>query len=182
MGMLFTTEGTKRIVETLNTAFQDLSVIRTLPQYGRVLQLLQQPGNQLSSIAYVLRIFPYRQRNPHAPGDQNGVYNRRDAARWRYFLDNLDANTSSTIQSALLAAFNNSTINRTVCDHVSLPGVAAPSSVVVFDAPNPAAGGQRLMSITLMTVEIDPGNNGTPFPAPSSAQAQNPPWASRPQD
>ena len=182
MGMLFTTEGTKRIVETLNTAFQDLSILRGLPQYGTVLPLLQSTtSNTLSSVTFYLRIYPYRQKNPHVPGDKNGLYNVKDARRWKYFLDNLDLTSAVNIQGALVTALQSTTINRVVFDHVAIPGTAAPASVVVFDAPNPVGSG-RIMSITLMTVELDQSIPGPPLPPPSAAQVSNAPWASIPPD
>jgi hypothetical protein len=182
MGMLFTTVGTKRIVETLNTAFQDLSVIRGLPQYATVLPLLQSTTtNNLSSVTYYLRIYPYRQKNPNQPGDKNGVYDVKDARRWKYFLDNLDLTSAVNIQGALATALQNTNMNRVVFDHVAIPGTSAPASVVVFDAPNPVGSG-RLMSITLMTVEIDPSIQGPQLPAPSNAQVSSAPWASIPPD
>src|SRR5437868_2292140 len=164
MGLLFTTEGTRRIVNTLNTAF-DGPTPASQPLMGLDLirSLLGTPSNPTpfatlvagrnwaaGQVAGMLDLLPYDQGNESGgvPG-QKGKLNPRDARRWNYFLTSLPAAVFKLLQNAMAGAIlnqdNNGTplaykIVRAAFDHVHLDATANPD-LVAFDAPLPGIGG-----------------------------------------
>src|SRR5262249_27919629 len=85
MGFLYTTQGTQRVLDTLNTAFNDSSgglayirgLLTSVPQFNGY---LRGRGFKLDRLARVLQIYPADQSPTHAPVDG------RELARWTYFL------------------------------------------------------------------------------------------------
>jgi hypothetical protein len=109
MGLLFTTEGTRRIINTLNTAFDGpgsgLDAIRAAVSGNaklakKVAKRTWKPGH----FAWMLQLLPYDQGSTSYDGQGNQVQNSgqplqpRDRKRWHYFLRSMGY-TDSTFQT-----------------------------------------------------------------------------------
>jgi hypothetical protein len=193
MGLLFTTPGTQRIIDTLNTAFDGP---------GKGLELIQGAAASKDSklgamvatrnwmpgyLALMLDLLPYDQ-SPTNP--TRGPTFNADQRRWKYFLRKVLGPTAAfaPIRSALADAIlkrdsSGAPLNivRVSFDCVELTGSANPN-VVIFDAPLPGDGGATVRHITLFTkyVEGGPGGPTPPLPVdphePADREPANPPW------
>jgi hypothetical protein len=206
MGLLFTTEGTRRVINTLNTAFDGpdttnktgLYAIRqaasTAPKfYAKVKTRVWKAGH----VAKMLSLFPYDQGESSGgtPG-KTGQLLERDTKRWHYFLKTVVGPAEDAVfkplRNALADAITNQDSNgnalnimRVSFDHVELESANANPNIVIFDAPLPGTTGM-VRHITLFTAAVpqkDPNGNsldGTPFDANDNDEQDfpNPPWIS----
>ena len=189
MGLLFTTEGTRRIVNTLNTAFDGptptgkpligLDVIRGLagtpPNLTAFGTLVAGRNWAPGQVAGMLDLLPYDQGNESGGNSgPKGKLNPRDTRRWNYFLTSLSPAVFKLLQNALAGAIlnqddNGSPLNykiiRAAFDHVHTDPNTNPN-LVVFDAPLPGFAGAYVRHITLFTPEVPNGNLGNNFGPP----------------
>jgi hypothetical protein len=182
MGLLYTTEATRRILDTLNTAFDEsgLSYIRaridpTAPVTDprrQLYDMLDQRQWRRGHLATALELFPYDQ----GPGSGLVPDHKR---RWAFLLRSVVASKFDDLKRALSDAILNRTgvnIVKMSFSHVEKSG--APN-LVVFDAPmipgNP--GGDYVRHITLFTRRLMGGENDD-FEPP--AQGEPPPFANPP--
>ena len=146
MGLLFTTEGTRRIINTLNTAFDEsdggLKFIRgylqTNPPSALYTLLTSTSKWQPGQLAVALDLMPYDQgsgdgnqgNGPHPPNGSKGK-KTKDTWRWNYFLTNVvgpsaafaplqNALATAILNTATDAAGNALNIIRVSFDHVEL--------------------------------------------------------------
>jgi hypothetical protein len=195
MGLLWTTEGTRRIKNTLNTAFDGptpankplmgLDLIRQgVYATPKLLAKVRSRKWKAGHLARALQLLPY---------DQSAAKNQidpKDIKRWHYFLKNVvgSSSTFAPIQNALADAIlyqdpgGNPAIRRVSFDHVELP-VLDPNNppnpnVVIFDAPltGTGVGGDLVRHITLFTVEVDKNQGGSDFDPSDGDDLPTPPW------
>ena len=170
MGLLFTTEGTRRVVDTLNTAFdgpgKGLAVIRkrrdTDAKFRDRVAKRKWPAGHL---ARMLLLLPFDQAK--SPGKLNNA----DTKRWHYFLKQIvgqhkDKTVFENLRDALADAILNTDVNnvaldivRVTFDHVELDVVPYP--IVISDQTVPKVGTVR--HITLFTKNVDVGELGSQF-------------------
>jgi hypothetical protein len=168
MGLLFTTEGTRRIINTLNTAFDGpdptgkfgLAYIRGLwngATPNTTVANYVNNGWAPSQLATALDLLPYdqgtgegRDRKDHNPPNTPTAYDVRHAKRWIWFLQNVlgsnaAAPTFNTIMGALQHAIKN-------------------------DVPDPNSPGKTLdiQRVSFDHVELD-ANSDSPGSSPPSA-------------
>ena len=91
MGLLYTTEGTRRMLDTLNTAFDasdnGLKYIRSLAPPGSKLEdMLKKQNWAPGHLAAALKLYPYDQSPNPQPLDPQHV------KRWAYFLKKVVGN------------------------------------------------------------------------------------------
>jgi hypothetical protein len=186
MGFLYTTEGTRRVLDTLNTAFdgpgKGLQFIRDkAPPGSNLWKLIETRNWKPGRLARMLQLLPFDQRKPP------GALVKREAMRWHWFLKNV-VGTSATfapIRNALADAILKQdskgaplNIVRVSFDHVELAGKDNPN-VVIFDAPLPGAtNGETVRHITLFTVPVPEIQEGTEFDAVEPDAIVKPPWSS----
>jgi hypothetical protein len=195
MGFIFTTQGTQRVLDTLNTAF-DVGVPRSpttdptgLFYVRDVLNTkgyLNGNGWSLHRLAKVLQINAADQSSTPTPPIVDSTQN----ARWIYFLRKFLHNDNPGIHNRIRntltdAILNNNSINKITFAHLET-GMAP--DVVIFDAlftyidpvTNKAAAG-TVRHITLVTVNPNlSGAGSTPDygqPDPNEpGSLPNPPW------
>jgi hypothetical protein len=184
MGLLHTTPGTRRILDTLNTAFdgpgKGLQFIRNAaspgsPLYRKVARRNWRPG----TLARMLRLLPFDQAKPPSAGKAD------ETKRWFYFLRRVIGPTAAfpAIRDALADAILNQdssgaalNIVRVSFDHVELDGPANPN-VVIYDAPVPGLPGGNVRHITLFTVRVP---DVIVDPQPDVPEPDEPPPISKP--
>ena len=198
MGLLWKTEGTRRIVATLNLAFeagtgQGLDYIRNNAA-PKILNKIAKGNWQPGHLARMLQLYPYDQPVSGTPGQ----INPKDRKRWHYFLkavigkqDGTSTSPYETVFKPLRAALSDAItrkdsstgkylIDHVSFDHVEVASIAAPT-LVIFDLPG--TGGTTVRHITLLTVAVDPGLPGED-PDPPDGDEQDfpglgigrPPW------
>ena len=188
MGLLFTTEGTRRVLNTLNTAFdgpnKGLDHIRSAVGTNLKLQrMLERRRWKPARLAWALQLLPFDQGNSAGPP---GRLRERDSRRWHWFLKNVVGPTAAfaPIRNALADAILNQDSNgtrlnivRVSFDYVELPPKDN-ANVVIFDAPLPGISGGNVRHITLFTVPVPEIQDGTPFDPPDSDDPDpiKPPW------
>jgi hypothetical protein len=186
MGLLFTSEGTRRIKNTLNTAFDDspngLAFIRsfatppipatpTSPAVpaGPIYDMVAGRNWNPTDLATALDLQPYDQgsgsgENPTKPQPIKD----RDTRRWNYFLSKLPKVVFAPLRNALAGAILNQDDNgntlsysiiRVCFDHLELDDANANPYLVVFDAPLPGTTG-NVRNITLFTPSVPKGKVG----------------------
>jgi hypothetical protein len=193
MGLLWTTEGTRRVLNTLNTAFdgpnKGLDFIRSAASPGsRLRKKIAKRDWKPGRLARMLKLVPVDQGNSAGPPKPS---ESKHKARWRYFLKNVLGPSAAfaPIRNALADAILNEDANgtplkilRVSFDHVELASPANPN-VVIFDAPQPGVPGWSVRHITLFTVPVpevivepqpDPVDSDEPDPI------DNPPWDEKP--
>ena len=190
MGLLYTTEGTRRILDTLNTAFdgpdQDasgkdkgLAIVRTAKDNDSLLKgmLTSNPRKwKPGHLATALQLLPFDQSGNGAPVDDSHT------KRWAYFLKKVvGAQQFSDLRDALADAILDQVTGRPIgkisFDHVEVTNVSN-ANLVVFDAPMPDFPGKWVRHITLFTKRLkdsdsdslDGTGSGEPNPLPG------PPW------
>jgi hypothetical protein len=171
MGLLFTTEGTRRIRNTLNTAFDGpspdpnkpigLELIRSYVKSNSTLGTLVAGRNWAAGqLAGMLDLLPYDQGDQFEekplPPPAAGKISKSDIKRWNILLTKTIGPSAyfKPLQNALAGAILNEDDNhnqlnyqivRVSFDHVELPApdVNNPPnpSLVIFDAPLPGAAG-----------------------------------------
>lgn len=183
MGLLYTTEGTRRVIDTLNTAFDygpniGLAYIREQLRTDPSLQSFVRNRNwQLARFAFVFQIYPADQKltNP-------GNVVPREKARWHWFLKQFlgrdQRRLHNLIRDALTDAMDNPSLSivRVTFDHIE-SSVSTNPDVVIFDAPLPGTTG-RVRNITLITVKVAESEPGTDFDPPGMGEPRprTPPW------
>lgn len=196
MGFLYTTEGTRRVLDTLNTAFdgpsKGLDYIRSsVAANDQLRDMVAKRNWKPARLARILQLLPFDQGNSAGPP---GKIRAREAKRWHWFLKNVvgPSATFAPIRNALADAILNRdssgttlTIVRVSFSHVELTGKDNPN-VVIFDAPLPGNSGGTVRQITLFTVPVpekqpngDPFD-GTPFDPPELNEPdpiKKAPWA-----
>lgn len=196
MGFLYTTEGTRRVLDTLNTAFdgpgKGLDFIRSsAPPDSKLRKLIERRNWRPARLAWLLQLLPFDQGS--SAGSPEPIKGRRETKRWHWFLKNVvgPSATFPAIRNALADAILNQDTNGTALnivrvsfDHVELVGKDNPN-VVIFDAPLPGVGGGNVRHITLFTVPVpekQPNGNpfdGTPFDPTAPDEPDpvvRPPW------
>jgi hypothetical protein len=198
MGLLFTTEATRRVVNTLNTAFDGpskdpinnptgLDAIRKIaPTGSKLANKIALRDWKPGRLARMLLLLPYDQS-----GQQNPLSDGH-TKRWHYFLKTVVGSSTdkgsvfATLQNALADAILNTAtdstgaaldIVRVSFDHVELADNAN-MDIVIFDAPvkslNPSKPPKVARHITLFTATVPEKNpngtplKGTPFDGPDS--------------
>jgi hypothetical protein len=173
MGLLYTTEGTRRVLNTLNTAFdgpgKGLDYIRSsAPPGSKLRKLIEKRSWKPARLARMLQLLPFDQGNSTGPP---GKLRDRDTRRWHWFLKNVLGASAAfpPIRNALADAILNQdssgtplNLVRVSFDHVELTGKDNPN-VVIFDAPLPGLSGGNVRHITLFTVPVPEIQDGTPF-------------------
>ena len=170
MGMLFTTEGTRRIVDTLNTAFGGVGVAK-IRGYEATDQWLTKPNKdwRLARACYVYQIYPVSQ-------DPNnlGALDPKHKKRWHYFLKNhlfvKFKVTHDQIRDAIKAGLTDMTISRFAFDHVEVDANAN-VGVVIFDAPIPGLT-TKVRHVTLMTPAVPAAEGGSDFDPPQNGEGE----------
>ena len=189
MGLLFTTPGTRAIIDTLNTAFdgpgKGLDFIRNNAG-PKILKKIEKRNWQPGHLARMLKLLPFDQGGGAVPPDSPG--------KWWWFLrkrNGLNV-TFDPIRTALADAIlkqdsnnNNAFLNiaRVSFDHVELPNPnpANPPNpnVVIFDAPLPGdPNGALVRHITLFTVAVSGQDMEPPLAGDEEDFPPNhkPPW------
>lgn len=172
MGMLFTTRGTRRIIDALNTAFSEKGMSQIRGDESTKLWLTDPKKDwKLVRAAYAYSIFPISQD----PDDNPGVTDPKSKKKWHYFLkDHLGSSSNKPVHDQIRDAIRDGllavgSISRFSFDHVEL----APSSnvsVVIFDAPIPGAT-TKLRQFTLLTPAVPKNQDGTDFdPTPGEGE------------
>jgi hypothetical protein len=187
MGLLYTTEGTRRILDTLNTAFdgpgKGLDVIRKAAPVGSALRRKIEGRNwKPGQLARILRLLPTDQ------GKAKGARSDDETRRWFWFLNKVvgPSATFRPIRNALADAILNQdskgaplNIIRVSFDHVELADASNPN-LVIFDAPLPGVDGGSVRHITLFTVRVPEGSKFQDDPPPKDsddpADLVAPPW------
>lgn len=185
MGLLWKTEGTRRIVETLNRAFdggtnQGLDYIRKNAG-SKILKKIAKGNWQPGHLARMLQLYPY---------DQSAAANAisvDDRKRWHYFLRTVvggDDTVFKPLRSALADAITSVDSNKKFLvaqvsfAHVEVPNITP--YLVIFDVPGT---GGLVRHITLFTAALD-SNPGEDFDPPDpndeedfpGAAPGRPPW------
>jgi len=165
MGLLFTSEGTRRIVDTLNTAFdgpgKGLQIIRDGVAADPFLQgLISSRQWNPGDLAQALDLLPYDQGEDSGPPQP---IRARHKLRWTYFLMKIvggNASLFGSLRNALADAILNMdsngkplTIVRVAFDHVELEDTNDSANLVVFDLPN-ADKTATVRHITLFTIPV----------------------------
>jgi len=183
MGLLYTTEGTRRILDTLNTAFsgpdskdKGLQFIRDAVEASKKTDqklynmILKHPWKR-GHLATTLALLPYDQ-------DKGGI-NPTDTARWAFFVKTVIGGKFNELCKALSEAILNSAsvnIVRVSFDHVEHKGKP---NLIVYDAPlTDDLNGPYGRQITLFTRNLSPTGDTDKFDEPDSADGPplDQPW------
>jgi hypothetical protein len=188
MGLLWTTEGTRRIVNTLNTAFdgpnKGLQTIRDGVAADSFLKgLVSSRKWNPGDLAQAFDLLPYDQGNDSGAPQPIRPKHR---LRWLYFLNRIigaNATVFASLRDALADAILNQdskgnplSIVRVTFDHVELEDSSASANVVIFDLAN-ADKSATVRHITLFTVPVP--QNLAPEPLEASKVRRfmaKPPW------
>ncbi len=190
MGLLFTTEGTRRVINTLNTAFdgpgKGLDVIRnSAASAPKLLKKVAKRNWKPGHLARMLSLFPYDQGDG---AGKRGAIDNRHTKRWHFFLKTVVGSTDAVfvpLRDALADAILNQDSNgnalsivRVAFDHVELGGPQDDPGIKIFDAPLPGTGGGVLRHITLFTVPVPKAEVGSDFDGNDSDEGDlpTPPW------
>jgi hypothetical protein len=185
MGLLYTTEGTRRILDTLNTAFsgpdskdKGLQFIRDAVEASKKTEqkllynmILNHPWKR-GHLATTLALLPYDQ-------GKGGGINPADTARWAFFIKTVIGGKFNDLCKALSEAILDSASVRIVSvsfDHVEHSGRP---NLIVYDAPlTNDLNGPYGRHITLFTRNLNPTGDTDKFDAPDPADGPplNPPW------
>jgi hypothetical protein len=193
MGLLFTTEGTRRVLDTLNEAFNaaNLAIIQSAAtnSFGQLSDL----GNMVNGrgwrpghLASALKLMPYDQGNPGThpnwvPQPAKGMVDKH-RKRWAYFLRNVvddgsaASDTFKALRNALADPILDKTFVRVTFSHVETD-VAVSPNLVVFDAAD--ASGKTVRHITLFTAAVPANQNSTDFEPKANGEPDPPasvPW------
>ena len=165
MGLLFRTEGTRRIIDSLNTAFDSaaLQALQNLAGASAYPNGLTTWGKTIQARNWA----PYWLADPGNldlnPKDSNGNSNSTHKARWKIFLTSvLSSTVFATLRDALADAILNHdssgtqlNIARVSFDHVELEHPNDPQNIVIFDAPLPGAVNKGVVRhITILTPPV----------------------------
>jgi hypothetical protein len=196
MGLLFTSDGTRRIIDTLNTAFDGpspaggpaigLDFIRTKAD-AKILTKIGKRNWAPGHLTRMLKLLPFDQHTGAADLPN-------ETKKWWWFVRKLVGNSATfgPIRTALADAIfkqdsynGNAPLNivRVSFDHVELPASTNPlipdpnPNVVIFDAPLPgAAGGGLVRNITLFTVNAKLDDTPPPLSGDEQDISVKPPW------
>jgi hypothetical protein len=197
--LLFTTEGTRRIIDTLNTAFDGPSPDPNKPIGLDVIRSLATPGSPNYNRAFYNKIYSRKWKAGHLarmllllPFDQGtppGTLNNSDTKRWHWFLVKVFGPSAAfqPICVALADAIlnydsNNKFLNivRVTFDHVDQ---ALPYPVVMYDSSLPLNAG-NVRHITLYTTpNVPAAEQGSRFDPKDSDEPdafENAPWRTDP--
>jgi hypothetical protein len=194
MGLLFTTPGTQRILDTLNTAFdgpdKGLQFIRDHAD-SNILKKVDGRKWAPGHLAKMLKLVPFDQAtgSPDVPDE---------TARWWWFLRKLVGKQATkdflfdplcqALADAILKqdhtngkAYYN--IVKVSFDHVELPAAQTekddpPPNLVIFDAPWPGIAGAKVRHITLLTVRARDKDDPPSLDGDEKeiAETPRPPW------
>lgn len=183
MGLLYTTEGTRNILDTLNTAFdgpsKGLQIIRDAVQASKIgdqklYNMVANPPWKRGHLATTLELFPYNQ----GPGSNPNFDHHK--ARWAFFLRTVVGGKFDELCKAISEAILDTgpvKVSKVSFFHVEKGG--APNLLVYYAPMTNDLNGPYAQQITLFTRNLkdtgdtstfdppDPGNDGLPL---------NPPW------
>jgi hypothetical protein len=184
MGLLYTTEGTRRILDTLNTAFSGpdskdngLKQIRDAVEASKKTDqklynmVLNHPWKR-GHLATTLDLLPY---------DQNaGGITDSDIARWAFFLKTVvDGKFNELCKALSESILNTAGVNIVRVSFNHIDKEKGSPNLVVYDAPlTDDLNGPYARQITLFTRNLktgekdkfddpDPANDGPPLPNPT---------------
>lgn len=188
MGLLWTSEGTRRIINTLNTAFdgpnKGLQTIRDGVAADPFLRdLVRSRKWNPGDLAQALDLLPYDQGNDS--GSPQPI-RPKHKLRWLYFLNKIVGINEAVfgpLRNALADAILNQdskgnalTIIRVTFDHVELGDSNASANLVIFDLPN-ADKTATVRHITLFTVPVPQTLAPAPLePSKLRRFMAKPPW------
>jgi hypothetical protein len=177
MGLLYTTPGTQRILDTLNTAFDSsndgLTYIRALAAPGSKLEdMLKKQNWAPGHLASALKLYPYDQSPNPQPLDP------KDVKRWAYFLKKVIGNQlfkdiKQKLAEAILSPnFVSISFSHRESDRAGL---------LVIDTPvGSSLNGPFARHLTLSTINVPAGKEDdfdTPPTTPQEpAPLPGPPW------
>lgn len=183
MGLLYTTVGAGRILDTLNTAFSGpdskdngLKYIRDAVEASKkgdqkLYNMIRNPPWKRGHLATTLALLPYDQAA--------GGINPADTARWAFFIKTVIGGKFNDLCKALSEAIldtANVKIVRVSFNHVEHTGNP---NLVVYDAPLTSdLNGPYGRQITLFTRNLKPTGETDTFddPDPADGPPLNPPW------
>jgi hypothetical protein len=184
MGLLYTTEGTRNILDTLNTAFdgsnKGLKFIRdkvkaselaSAPADRKLYEMVYNQKWRRGHLATTLQLFPYNQNTGGIQGD--------DKARWAFFLKTVVGAKFNELRKALSEAIlNTSGVNIASVSFSHVEKTGSPN-LVIYDAPlTNDLNGPYGRHITLFTRHLTTGERAD-FDAPDSDDGPpivDPPW------
>lgn len=190
MGLLFTTPGTRAILDTLNTAFngpkkgEGLDFIRN-KMGAKIRSKVEKRNWNPGHLARMLQLLPFDQGGGGA-GDF-----AKNSKRWWWFLKKTIGGPAifKPLRNALADAIldtdtkgNKLNIVRVTFDHVELEssdkGRDPNPNIVIYDAPLPGDSGGKVRHITLFTAALKPSDEDTPPGLGSDEEyiPVKPPW------
>jgi hypothetical protein len=188
MGLLYTTEATRNILDTLNTAFDGpnptappnsgLQYIRDQVEASRtstdprLYNMVNNPPWKRGHLATTLQLFPYNQKT-------GGMANPGDKGRWAFFLKSVVGPSFGDLCKALSdAILKKAAVNIIQVSFHHVEKTGSPN-LVYYDAPlTPSPSGPYARQITLFTRNLIVGESATfDTPDPSDGPPfNNPGW------